>query len=172
MFASLPYAVGMTGGVGGVHENKRVTLPKVEMAGFAFERVPTDLGAIANGPYKDQANVGIQMFRPFKLTLDLGHDRLWLERNGKPVDFPRDRSGLFTLLEGDHFNVLHVSPGSPADKAGLKKGDKLVAIEGARVGADFFASPHSNWARAAAGTRVAVTKDDGVTVILTLADYF
>ena len=81
------------------------------------------------------------MFRPFKLTMDLGRDRLWLQRNGKSADFPKDRSGLFTLLEGDHFNVLHVSPGSPADRAGLKKGDKLTAINGSAVGPAFFNGP-------------------------------
>ena len=171
-FASLPFAVGMGGGVGGVHEMKRVTLPQVAMAGFTFSGVPADLGALPDGPYEDRANVGIQMFRPFKLTLDLGHDRLWLQRNAKPADFSRDRSGLFTLLEGDHFNVLHVSPGSPADRVGLKKGDRLVAVGGVRVGPGFFDGPQSNWSRGTAGTKIAVTKGDGMTVTLTLADYY
>ena len=172
LFAALPYAIGMSGGVGGVHENKRVTLPKLTMAGFAFNEVPADLGAVADGPYAGHVNVGIQMFRPFRLTLDLGNDRLWLERGGKPVEFAKDRSGLFTLLEGDHFNVLHVSPDSPADKAGLKKGDKLVAIGGSPVGPEFFSGPHAGWARAAPGTRVSVTRHDGVTLNLVLADYY
>lgn len=172
LFASLPYAIGMSGGVGGLHENKRVTLPKVEVAGFTFDAVPADLGSQPDGPYEGKANIGIQMFRPFKLTLDLGRDRLWLQRNGAPAEFQRDRSGLFTLLEGDHFNVLHVSPGSPADKAGMKKGDKLVAIDGESVGQDFFAGSKSAWARGPAGTRVELAKSDGATAILTLADYY
>lgn len=172
LFARLPFAIGLGGGVGGVHEMKRVTVPKVEIAGFAFDAVPTDLGSQADGPYKGGANVGIQMFRPFKLTMDLGNDRLWLQRNGKPVEFARDRAGLFALLEGDHFNVLHITPGGPADRAGLKKGDRLTAIDGIGVGPDFFAGPKSAWARAAAGTRVEVTKADGTKVMLTLADYY
>jgi hypothetical protein len=171
-FATLPYAVSMSGGVGGVHEMKRVSLPKIQMAGFDFASVPADLGSLADGPYENGANVGIQMFMPFKLTLDLGHDRMWLQRNGKPAEFSKDRAGMFTLLEGDHFNVLHVSPGSAADKAGLKKGDRLVAIDGERVGPGFFNGKHSNWARSAAGTKVSVTRGDGVTVTMTLADYF
>ena len=36
-------------------------------------------------------------------------------------------AGVFAMLEDDHLNVLHVAPGSPADRAGLKKGDKLIA---------------------------------------------
>lgn len=171
-FAALPFAVSLSGGVGGVHEMKMVTVPKVEMAGFSFDSVPANLGALPDGPYEDRANVGIQMFKQFKLTLDLGHDRLWLQRNAKAADFSRDRTGLFTLLENDHFNVLHVSPGSPADRAGLKKGDKLVAVSGTRVGPDFFGGPQGSWTRGAPGTQVAVTKGDGTVVTVTLANYY
>lgn len=170
--AKLPYAVGLAGGVGGLHETKRVTLPTVEIGGFTFHDVPADLGSQPDGPYKGGANVGIQMLRQFKLTMDLGHDRIWLQRNGKPTAFPKDRSGLFTLLEGDHFNVLQVSPGSPADRAGIKQGDKLTAIDGTAAGPDFFNGRMSNWARGVPGTKVAITKADGATFILTLADYY
>lgn len=172
LFAKLPYAIGLGGGVGGVHEMKRVTVPKVEIAGFSFDAVPADLGSKPDGPYKGGANVGIQLLRPFKLTMDLGHDRLWLQRTGKAAEFTRDRVGMFTMLEGDHFNVLHVSPGGPADRAGLKKGDKLIAINKTPIGPDFFTGPQSSWSRGAAGTMVEVTKAGGKTVTLTLADYY
>jgi hypothetical protein len=172
LFAKLPYAVGMAGGVGGVHENKRTTLPRVDVAGFAFDAVPADLGSQPDGPYAGGANIGIQMFRPFRLIMDLGHDRIWLQRSGTPAEFAKDRAGLFTLLEGDHFNVLHVSPGSPADAAGLKKGDKLVAVNGTAIGPAFFSGSQANWARAPAGTRIEVTKSDGNKASLILADYY
>ena len=48
--AKLPFAVGLSGGVGGLHETKRVTMPKVEIGGFTFNNVPTDLGSVADGP--------------------------------------------------------------------------------------------------------------------------
>ena len=79
---------------------------------------------------------------------------------------------MFLLLEGDHLNVLHVTPGSPADKAGLRKGDKLVEVGGERVGAGFYTSKRAGWPREAIGTKVGITKSDGQTVTLTLADYF
>jgi predicted aspartyl protease len=169
---ALPYAIGLSGGVGGLHETRRVTLPKVEIGGFRFDNVPADLGGQPGGPYAGKANVGIQMFRPFKLTLDLAHDRIFLERNGKPAEFTKDRAGMFALLEGDHLNVLHVSPGSPADRAGLKKGDQLTAINGTAVDPSFFSGELANWARGKPGTQVAITKADGTTVTLTLTDYF
>ena len=100
------------------------------------------------------------------------NDRMWLKRTDTPLDFPKDRVGMFVLLEDDHFNVLHVSPGSPADKAGLRKGDKLVEVDGERVGPGFYASRVANWAKEPVGTKVAVTKADGQTVTVTLANYY
>ena len=170
--AKLPYAVGLGGGVGGLNEDRRATIPAVKLAGFTLPAVPADFRSVAKGPYAGRANAGILLFTPFHLTLDLGHDRLWLKRTHAPIDFPKDRAGMFVLLEDDHFNVLHVSPGSPADKAGLKKGDKLVAIGGEKVGPSFYSSGAANWAKEPAGTKVAVTKADGQTVTLTLADYY
>ncbi|MCL6742052.1 aspartyl protease family protein [Sphingomonas sp. RB56-2] len=172
LIASLPYGTSLAGGVGGLHEARRVTLPTVEIGGFTFDNVPADLGGKPNGPYAGKANVGIQMLKQFKLTMDLGHDRIWLERGKRPVEFFKDRSGLFTLLEGDHFNVLHVSPGSPADRAGFKKGDRLTAINGVAVGPAFYNGQLSGWARGVPGTRVEIRKSDGATVTLTLANYY
>jgi hypothetical protein len=36
----------------------------------------------------------------------------------------------FLNIRGNELGLLHVIPGSPADKAGLKRGDKLVSING------------------------------------------
>ena len=168
----LPYAVGFAGGVGGMHETKRVTLPTVGIGGFTFRNVPADLGALNDGPYEDRANAGIQMFKPFYLTLDLGNDRMWLKPTGREPVFTKDRAGVFVMLEGDHLNVLHVTPNSPASLAGLKKGDKLVSIAGERVGPGFYASAAANWSKEDVGSEVAVTKSDGQTVTLVLADYY
>jgi predicted aspartyl protease len=168
----LRYAVGLSGGVGGLHETKRVSIPRVDIGGFTFNDVPADLGSVGEGPYHGRANAGIQLFKPFTLTLDLGHDRLWLKRTAKPPVFAKDRAGLFLMLEDDHFNVLHVTPGGPAERAGLRKGDKLTVIGGERVGSGFYTSKKANWSRLPAGTKVDVTKSDGEIANLTLADYF
>lgn len=170
--AKLPYAIGLGGGVGGLHEDRRTTIPTVTIAGFTLPGVPADFRSAPKGPYAGRANAGILLFKPFHVTLDLGHDRMWLKRTSAPLDFPKDRVGMFVLLEDDHFNVLHVSPGSPADKAGLKKGDKLVAVGGEKVGPGFYASKEANWAKEPVGTKVDVTKADGQTVTVTLANYY
>ena len=79
---------------------------------------------------------------------------------------------MFVMLEDDHLNVLHVTPGGPAERAGLKKGDKLVAIGGEKVGPSFYSSKQAGWTREDVGTKISLTKSDGQTVILTLADYY
>jgi hypothetical protein len=171
-FASLTSATGMSGGVGGLHEVKRVTLPSVEIGGVRFEQVPAQLGSLANGPYAGLANAGIQLFRPFVITLDLAGDRMWLERTASPVVFSRDRAGLFATFEGDHYSVRHVSPGSPADRSGLKAGDRLVSVQGLTVSAAFPHRPESEWAFWRAGTPVEIGLSDGRKLTVTLADFY
>lgn len=171
-FATLPSATGMSGGVGGLHEIRRVTLPSVEIGGVTFQNVPAQLGALAKGPYAGMANAGIQLFRPFVLTLDLAGDRMWLQRNGKPAVFSRDRAGLFVTFEGDYLSVRHVTANGPAAKSGIKVGDRLVAVEGHKVTPDFPVSPAADWPFEPAGTPVEIVLADGRTVIVTLADFY
>ena len=144
----------------------------MSLGGVSLANVPADLGSMPKGPYAGRVNAGLLLFKPFRLTLDFGHDRMWLQRTNAPVDFPKDRAGMFVMLEDDHYNILHVSPGSPAAKAGLKTGDRLVAIGGEKVGPGFYASAHANWTKEEPGTEIAVTKSDGQTVTITLADYY
>jgi aspartyl protease/PDZ domain-containing protein len=170
--AKLPTASGMGHGVAGRRELTRTTLPRVKFGGHEFRDVPTDLDGLHDGSCKAKANVGIQMFRPFIVTLDLGHDRLWLQRTEKPVDFMKDRSGLVTLLKDDTLIVVFVSPGSPGDRAGLRKGDVVIFVDGTRVTSSFFFGSDAAWANRPSGTKVQLIKENGETVTLTLADYY
>ena len=170
--AAFPSAIGFGGGVGGLHELRKTTLPNVRIGGFSFANVPADVGMRAGGPYARRANAGIQLFKPFRVTLDLGRDRLWLERSATPPLFRKDRSGLFLMLEDDHFNVLHVSPDSPAAKAGLRPGDRITAVNRQKVNSGFYASGQAEWAKEAPGTSVVLAKADGREAVLTLADYY
>lgn len=171
-FSTLPAATGMGGGVGGLHEIRRVTLPSVEIGGVRFERVPAQLGALEGGPYAGLANAGIQLFRPFMLTLDLAGDRMWLERTAQPAIFSRDRAGLFVTFEGDHYHVRHVTAGAPAAKAGIKPGDRLVAIQRRKVGPGFPETLEAEWPFASPGTPIELGLADGRVVIVTLADFY
>ena len=71
-------------------------------------------------------------------------------------------------MDGSSATVLHVAAGSPAQAAGLKTGDVIVAVNGAKPN-----DPAVNgWRSRAAGTRTALRLSDGRTVDPVLRDYF
>ena len=170
--AGLAYANSEAGGVGGMHGTRLVTVGKVMIAGQTFTAVPANLSESKSGHAVDQPNVGIGLLKPFRMTMDLGRDRIFLEPLAGPATFQRDRAGVRTELNGAGLELVFVSPQSPAAAAGLKKGDRLVAIDGRPVGADFFQGPFASWNQRPAGERIPLTLADGRTVQLTLADYY
>jgi aspartyl protease/PDZ domain-containing protein len=171
--ARLPYANSEAGGVGGMHGTRLVTVGKVTIAGQTFTAVPANLSeAKANHGAVDQPNVGIGLLKPFRMTMDLGRDRIFLEPLAKSPAFQRDRAGVRAELKGDALELAFVSPQSPAAAAGLKKGDRLVAVDGQPVGADFFKGPAASWNQRPAGERIPLKLADGRTVQLRLADYY
>ena len=170
--ARLPFANSEAGGVGGMHGTRLVTVGKVTIGGQTFTAVPANLSESKKTHAVDQPNVGIGLLKPFRMTMDLGRDRIFLEPLANPPAFQRDRAGVRTELSPAGLDLVFVSPQSPAAAAGLKKGDRLVAIDGKPVGKDFFQSPAGSWNQRAAGERVELALADGRSVILTLADYY
>lgn len=86
-----------------------------------------------------------------------------------PADFARylqdlrgERSGVGVQVErvGDRMVILDVTPGGPADRAGLRPGDVLVAVDGRPVGSD-TADQTAARLRGPAGTTVSVTVQGG-----------
>jgi predicted aspartyl protease len=171
--ASLRFADTQSGGVGGIHSSRAVTLPSVEFAGRRFDKVPAVLGGDSNGGAAERgSNLGIGMLKQFALTLDLGHDRIFLGARSGPVPFERDRAGVRIEQQGAKLKVTFASAQGPAARAGLKPGDEIVAIDGQPIPADFYSSPLGNLTRAAAGTPVTLGLADGRIVRFQLEDYF
>jgi predicted aspartyl protease len=173
VLAGLRYADQQAGGVGGVHAVRAVTVPEVAFAGVRFANVPSVFGPDSKGNQPQHgANLGIGFLKQFDLTLDLGRDRLILRPLQARPEFERDRSGARLGMVGDKLDVLFVSPQGPAAAAGLKAGDRIVAIDGEPVGAGFYRTPLGTWNRRPSGTPVELTLADGRRTRITLADYF
>ena len=169
---ALKHATGQTGGVGGFKPTRRVTLPSVSFGGYDFRAVPAEMNLDAAALPDEGLNIGIGLFRPFHVTLDLQRDRLFLQRSGWAEAWPRDRTGMRLELADGALTVAHVSPGGPADRAGLRRGDTIVSVDDRPVTPAYFQSGDYRWTRGAPGTPVTLSRRDGSIATLTLADYF
>jgi predicted aspartyl protease len=79
--------------------------------------------------------IGNDILERFMVTLDYGRQRVLLVPNGRIGDpFYRDRSGLQLARREDRsIVVVTLVPGSPADEAGLRPGDILIALDGRKA---------------------------------------
>jgi len=133
-FLKLPGTDHVSFGAGGQSKSHAARFKSIEFAGYTIK------DPIISMPYEDRGgafsgreligNIGNTLLRHFTLILDYGHERVIVEK-GDDFDkvFPRDGSGLQVINNDDkQIEVLFVSPGAPADKAGIKAGDILTAI--------------------------------------------
>ncbi|HET7707984.1 MAG TPA: aspartyl protease family protein [Sphingomicrobium sp.] len=169
--ADLRHAETRIGGVGGMKAARKTTIPEVEFGGVRLTNVPATLNEDATALPTQGGNVGIEMLKPFIVTIDDAGGALYLQSTGAKHDFRPERVGMGTELVGDRLRVAYVSPDGPAHAAGLKAGDEIIAVDGQPVGPDYYSRP-TEWARQPAGTRVALKRADGTTAIVTLADYY
>jgi hypothetical protein len=165
-----------SGAVGGEHINRVATLRTIRFAGITFHDVPAEFTApnIETNSDREAGKIGMPLLKRFRMLIDMQNSRLFLIPIASRLDAPfdRDRSGIRAVHEGKKLIVRHVSTGSPAEAAGWKEGDTIVAIDGQPIGPGFDSSQLSLWARAPEGTVVTLTMADGSTRKLTLADYF
>jgi hypothetical protein len=168
--AALPHARSQVGGVGGMKPAREATVTGIDIGGYRFDRVPVTMNEDPQSLPPSGANIGTGMFNQFVVTIDFPGNALYLKGPGEVRDLPRERAGVRTEFDGDHLNVVYVSPDGPGAAAGLKVGDKVVQIDGQKVGSDYFARP--DWARGPAGKTITLTLADGSSVKVTLADYY
>lgn len=101
--------------------------------------------------------IGAPILRRFNLAFDLAGRRLWLEPNATyAMDLPPPgsvRSGFVCLVEGTNCIVQDLVPFSPAAEAGVRRGDRLLEIDGVPVQSLKFEEIKRAF-RAKPGTRV------------------
>lgn len=121
------------GGVGGYSPMKVAMVSRFDFAGVQFPAAPvvftpdTRSGANSN---LVRGNLGLPVYARFHLLIDFPHDRLWATPNAAAgaTPFPKDRLGLYMTAKANLLEVSLVSPGSPAAKSGLRKGDSVATI--------------------------------------------
>jgi hypothetical protein len=163
------------GGVGGFSPETVATLSSIDFAGVAFAQVPANFTNDTRSA--DNSNlilgvVGVPVLERFQLIVDYSHDRLFATPYPEiEAPFGKDRLGIHGINKDDAIVVDFVSPGSPAQAAGLKIGDKISAIN---------QSPTIVWNEAKlrelrnqnAGTVVTLTLSGGGIRKVILADFY
>jgi len=83
-------------------------------------------------------NIGPALLQQFAITIDAAHSRL--ELDGPPDGRlraanaqPRRYGIRFTALDAAPFEVVGVDPGSPADRGGVRTGDRILTMNGRPV---------------------------------------
>jgi hypothetical protein len=132
----------MTGGVGGRTTEREGRLVALKLGPFTLDAPTVVLSTSATGAGADPAAgvIGAGILNRFTVTTDYRNRTLFLRPNGRfGKPFPSDMAG-FAISVGPNdprdFAVRWVDPGSPAERAGLAPGDRLIEIDG-RPASDF-----------------------------------
>lgn len=163
-----------TGGVGGMIETPISTLHDFEFAGVSVGALPANFMTDAVGSLDTDeiaGNIGAAVLRSFVLVFDYPGMRFHVMRPGKAEPVRRDRSGVQIIFRGDQLEVFFVAPRSPAEEAGLKKGQRITAVNGRPIGMDYLDGGF-RWRFADPGTEVVLSDDRGRLYRIVLADYF
>lgn len=125
--------------------------PRYEHSGAALFDGHGRLVGIASLWVSDAINAGVafpgNMFVPINLLKDVLDD---LVRDGRRSGMPRPWLGLNSEQVDGHLVVTRVLPDSPADQAGLKRGDIILGLGGDSIGSqsEFY---ESLWSSGGAG---------------------
>jgi PDZ domain len=152
-----------------------VSLAHLRFAGVDFPGAPIALIPETQVPPDGiTGGVGLPLLSKFRLIVDYPHNRLFAIPDAAALQAPiaKDRIGL--LLDRKDTNglsVAFVSPNSPAEAAGFKKGDTITLIDG---------KPFAAWPvqaiikfhMADAGTTHTFTMPDGALRQVKAADFF
>jgi hypothetical protein len=101
-----------------------------------------------------QASIGTGALKRLDVTFDYGNARLWLAPRADAAADPVDHSGLWLAQGEGDFVLRHVSADGPAADAGLREGERLIAVDGVATSALALPALRTRWAEAAPGTRV------------------
>jgi hypothetical protein len=118
--------------------------------------------------------IGPDVLSQFDLTVDYPHNRLIFEKNehyGRRDSY--DRAGMWMGQDGERFTVVDVIAGGPADQAGIKQGESLLAIDGVSTDKLVLPEVRDQMRRDRAGTRIALLLESNGkrrTVVVTLRE--
>lgn len=170
-FQNRPRSNWISAGINGPIVYPVSTLPELRIGEAEFRDVPVGFME----PIEDQhlGLLGLPVLSRFLATYDFGGGRVALKPRSSAVltPFQRDLSGVALAYRGDVFEIVHVASGSPAERAGLKIGRHITAIQGRRVSAE-NQQALGKLRQGRAGSTLVLEDSHGQTFDLVLQRYF
>ncbi|UIJ46714.1 aspartyl protease family protein [Sphingomonas cannabina] len=163
-------------GLGGAIETDLTVLPAVRLAGLTARNVEVRIeGKDGFSQLTGTAGrIGSGLLQRYRVLIDPTAKRM-VFAPGKTVDREplKSTSGLLIALQGRSLRVLHVMRNSPAAAAGWRAGERICAVDGVPIPADYLATPLAAWPAGAPGRTVRLGLcDNGGDRTLTLARFY
>ena len=172
-----PQSKRLDGGVGGFAAAPVASLRTFRFADYPLGNMPTSFPNPKSGTFATRrfaGNLGAGVLSRFHVWIDFGRDQIHVEPGANiDAEFSRDRLGMHTTADGEELEVVYLSPGSPAEAAGLEKGTRLVGINEHRPkSAKALRDLLRSLARLPAGTELTLIDAAGEEHRVVLADYY
>jgi len=153
------------GGVGGFQAETVASIRRISLAGVEFHDVPTNFTpdvASANNSNLLFGTVGLPILARFHLVVDYTHDRLFATPNPATINasFAKDRLGATLVKQDGIVMVRFISPGGPAETAGLRTGERILSING-KAAAEWTDAAIASLRFEPAGSMIKLTFSDG-----------
>jgi hypothetical protein len=159
---------GVTGwGLGGPIRSLLARSQHFLIGGFDVQGSVVRLSTLTTGLTTSSEMAGLigpDILERFVVTFDYSRREMLLE---KSTDFARvdsyDRAGVWMGQDGQNFFAVDVIPGGPADEAGIKKGDRILEIDGVATAKLILPDVRERMRRGKPGSRVKIVIErDGV----------
>jgi hypothetical protein len=171
-----PKFQGVTGwGIGGPVRSEIARIDSVELGGAKIDRVVARFSLNKTGATAGNSKAGLigpDILKRFTVICDYKRKRLILEKNKNfVVKDTYDKAGVWLIQNGTGFEVMDVIAGGPAEKAGLRVGDHVVAVDGVESRSLVLPEVRDRWKYADAGTKVRLKiAGNSKEVVLTLVE--
>lgn len=173
------YAAGLpipTGGVGGlftahVAHAQSFVLGQQRLDNVVAMLTRKDAGATGNP--SEAGNIGQDILSRYNVHFDYRRQQMVLMSRAKTPAWHYGMAGFRAEKKQDHpdrFDVINVMPGSPAQQAGLKQGDAIVAANGKPAASLSFGALRDLSAHLPEGTPLSLTLADGRVLEMKVRD--